>query len=62
MTGLTKRQREPHTAKPMHGSTEAWWYEDDKGISVYVVGLDGRTASCRITRRVLADWIKRTAL
>jgi hypothetical protein len=50
----------PHQAKPHDDSTEAWWYENAKSITVYIVGPDGRTASCSISRRYLAPWLAKT--
>lgn len=62
MTDLTDRQRKPHTAKPLYGSSKAWWYEDDSGILIFVQNTGARVSSCRITRRHLAAWIERTKL
>lgn len=38
---------------------KAWWYEDAKHIDV-LISTETGTYSCRISRRRLADWIKRT--
>lgn len=57
---LTDRQRKPHTAKPLYGSSKAWWYEDDTGICIYIQNVGARVSSCRITRRQLAALVERT--
>jgi len=49
----------PHKARPMLGD-DAWWYEADKSIEVYIVREGGPTLACRIERRHLLGWLKRT--
>ena len=42
-------------------SHEAWWYENDASIDVYIYDPTNKVQlSARIPRRTLADWIKRT--
>lgn len=48
----------PHKAKPIH-CKNAWWYENEQSIDVYVE-RDGVTLACKIPRRYLMHWIKRT--
>jgi hypothetical protein len=56
------------SSHPARGTTdthgvrhEAWWYEDAKGIDVYIRDpIKCVTVSCRIPRRTLLDWLERT--
>lgn len=52
-------KREPQTAKIRQGK-EAWWYENKNSIDVVIQGKDSAIVMCRIPRRKLADWIKRS--
>lgn len=56
----SKLNLSPHKAKPVNSSTEAWWYENAKSISVYIV-VGGKTACCEIPRHTLAQWLKKVA-
>ena len=56
---------EPHKAKSILGAIqckEACWYENGRSIDVYIESKNGPVYSCRIERRHLLSWIKRTAL
>jgi hypothetical protein len=53
-----KLNRNPHKATPIHGK-EAWWYENKQSIDVYV-DSEGVTLACRIPRRYIESWLKRT--
>jgi hypothetical protein len=60
----TKLKSEPHKAMPRYNAKEAWWYEIDKAIEVFIQpdehSIDGSPIACRIQRRHLLDWIERT--
>lgn len=39
---------------------KAWWYEDKKSIAIHIRSEAGQVFSCRIPRKFLVDWIKRS--
>jgi hypothetical protein len=59
-----KVNRHPIKARPMIRAEDAWFYENEASIEVYIqtFGLaDGeKTVACRIRRADLEDWLKRT--
>ena len=48
----------PHKARPHHGD-EAWWYENNKSIDVYIRNGNG-TLGVRIRRADLKRWLDKT--
>lgn len=57
-------KRTPQRAVPYGNSSrsvgeESWWYEGSNSITVHIETKQG-VSSCKINRRYLADWIKRT--
>jgi len=58
----SKLRRAPHPAKPHSGSTEAWWYEEEHAINIYIRQSNVVILSARISRSALKRWIERTEL
>ena len=60
----SKLKLTPSKAKAhAYRSDEAWWYDNDNGIDVYVRTLDdatngAMTLSCFISRRALAAYLR----
>jgi hypothetical protein len=53
---MSKLSLQPHKGKPLFRATEAWWYENEHSIEVYITSDDGgRTLGAKLTRRQLQD-------
>ena len=58
---MSKPRIKPHTARCHDGSaTEAWWYENAKSIDVYTYHPEKGGMACRIHRKAIEDWLRRT--
>jgi hypothetical protein len=58
---MSKLSLQPHKGKPLFRATEAWWYENEHSIEVYITSDDGgRIFGAKLTRRQLQDWLRRT--
>lgn len=49
-----------HNARPCGLTSEAWWYEDDHGIDIYIRG-EGGTLSCCIPWAILIRAAQRSS-
>lgn len=56
---MAKVKLSPQKAKPQKPASDAWWYENRNSIDV-LIDDRGVVASCRINRKALADWLRRT--
>lgn len=53
-------RRKPHMAQPKHNARDAWWYENATSIDVLIQHENGGVAHCRIQKRHILQWLKRT--
>jgi hypothetical protein len=61
----SKVNLKPQKATPNKGkgllrkAEKAWWYEDEKGIDVYIAAPGQNPLSCRVQKSQLVAWLKR---
>lgn len=45
--------------RPLHETSDAWYYENSKSVDVYACHQGRSATSCRITRKQLESWLKK---